>query len=179
MTSIKYVVITPARDEEKYLQKTIASMVAQTIIPLQWVIVNDGSKDRTLEFGEQASRSYPWIKIISRQNRGFRKAGGGVVETFYDGYALIKDLKYDFIVKLDGDLSFGPDYFEKCFNFFDTCPKIGIAGGEIFNFIDGQLIKETSVRFHVRGATKIYKKDCWDAIGGLLHAPGWDTLDEA
>ena len=93
-------------------------------------------------------------------------------------YKKLKFQDYDFIVKLDGDLTFDPDYFERLFCHFRENPKLGIAGGMIYYVINGTLKLEENPIFHVRGATKVYKKKCWDAIGGLLKVPGWDTLDE-
>jgi poly-beta-1,6-N-acetyl-D-glucosamine synthase len=173
-----YVVITPARDEEKYIEKTILSMVAQTVVPLEWIIVNDGSRDNTKEIVNRYAAQYPWIKAINRADRGRRKAGGGVVETFYAGYSSLTSKDWEFIVKLDADLLFSKDYFESCFRYFKENPKLGIAGGGIYHIIDGKMKLEEDHAFHVRGATKIYKKTCWDDIGGLIEAPGWDTLDE-
>jgi hypothetical protein len=82
------------------------------------------------------------------------------------------------MAKLDGDLSFSPDYFQKCFEHFREKPDLGIGGGEIYHDLEGRLKLESNPRFHVRGATKIYRRDCWEAIGGLWRAPGWDTIDE-
>src|SRR6202044_2769279 len=127
-----------ARDEEAHLEKTIESVAAQTIHPVEWWIVNDGSTDRTGEIIEEYSARYPWIHAVHRSNRGFRKAGGGVVEAFNDGYASIASREWDFIVKFDGDLSFGPDYFQKCFEYFGREPDLGIGGGEIYHVLDGR-----------------------------------------
>lgn len=174
----RYIIISPVRDEAEYIEKTLTSVIQQTIRPMEWVIINDGSTDNTGEIIDGYARQYPWIRAIHRVNRGFRKAGGGVMEAFYDGYSSITSLDYDFIVKLDGDLSFGADYFEKCFNEFDKNSKLGIGGGILGHMINGKFEIEKNPSFHVRGATKIYKKACWDAIGELIRAPGWDTLDE-
>jgi hypothetical protein len=100
------------------------------------------------------------------------------VDAFYRGYDALSTDNWEFIAKLDGDLSFQQDYFEKCFDQFHADPKLGVGGGDIYNLIEGRLELEKQPRFHVRGATKIYKRDCWEALGGLLAAPGWDTLDE-
>ena len=175
---VKYVIITPARDEEAFIEKTIASVAGQSILPLYWVIVNDGSRDRTGEIIDSYAAKYPWIIARHRPNRGFRQAGGGVVATFYDGYELLPTSDWDFLVKLDADLSFSADYFERCFAEFAADPKLGIGGGGIYHEEKGRLVLERNPRFHVRGATKIYKKVCWDALGGLMQAPGWDTIDE-
>jgi glycosyltransferase involved in cell wall biosynthesis len=177
---MKYVIVSPVRNEEKYLPFTIKSLVAQTIKPALWIVVNDGSTDRTGQIAEEAAQSNSWIKVVNRADRGFRQAGGGVVEAFYEGYYLIEKESWDYVIKLDGDLSFGPDYFEQCFARFDEDQKLGIAGGTICAEIDGVLEAESKndPMLHVRGATKIYRQDCWRAIGGLIHAPGWDTVDE-
>ena len=126
-----YVVVTPARDEAKYIPLTIASLAAQSIRPLRWVIVNDGSTDETGRIADEAARSHAWITVVNRVDRGFRKAGGGVVDAFYEGYRCVEDDAWDYLIKLDGDLSFAPDYFEKCFEHFDENPRLGIAGGTI------------------------------------------------
>jgi glycosyltransferase involved in cell wall biosynthesis len=175
---VTYIVISPVRNEEINLARTIESMIAQTVHPVEWFIVNDGSTDKTGDIAESYSRRHGWIKVIHRPDRGFRKAGGGVVDAFNEGYKHLKSKEFDFIVKLDGDLSFEPEYFESCFLAFQREPKLGIAGGTIYNVIDGQAILESCPAFHVRGATKIYRRECWEAIGGFWPAPGWDTMDE-
>jgi poly-beta-1,6-N-acetyl-D-glucosamine synthase len=174
----RYVIITPVRDEEKYLRQTIECVLNQTIKPLEWVIVDDGSSDRTGEIIDQYSVRFPWIRAVHRVNRGFRKSGGGVVEAFYDGYRALQSKEWEFIVKLDGDLTFSTNYFERCFAHFCGAPRLGIGGGEIYHSLDRKLKLEANPRFHVRGATKIYRRTCWDGIGGLWVAPGWDTIDE-
>jgi poly-beta-1,6-N-acetyl-D-glucosamine synthase len=173
-----YVVVTPVRDEEAYLASTIECVAAQTILPAEWIIVDDGSKDNTGKIIEEYASRYPWIRPVHRKDRGFRKAGGGVVDAFNDGYGAVTCKDWEFIVKLDGDLAFEPDYFEKCFDEFERDPKLGVGGGVICYVINGVKTFEEAPAFHVRGATKIYRKECWDGIGGFWPAPGWDTLDE-
>lgn len=175
---MRYVVITPVRDEENYIEGTIASILHQATPPLEWIIVDDGSSDRTGSIADRYAAQYPWIRVIHREDRGFRKSGGGVVEAFYAGYNSLEEKDWEFIVKLDGDLSFGPDYFAKCFEYFDRDQKLGIGGGEIAHDVEGALQVEQNPRFHVRGATKIYRRVCWETIGGLWPASGWDTIDE-
>jgi len=176
--SLTYVVISPVRDEMAHIEKTIQSMVAQTTLPTEWIIVNDGSTDDTRQIINRYAAKCAWIKAIHRENRGFRKSGGGVIEAFNEGYSALATSEWDFLVKFDGDLSFDTDYFEKCFKYFAVEPMLGIGGGDVYHDINGSLIVEKNPRFHVRGATKIYRKACWDALGGLIQAPGWDTLDE-
>ncbi|MBD3317467.1 MAG: glycosyltransferase, partial [Chitinivibrionales bacterium] len=142
------------------------------------VIVDDGSTDETGRIADNFARGVRWLQVVHRVDRGFREAGGGVIEAFDDGFAHIAMLEWDFIVKLDGDLSFGPRYFETLLDLFENEPSLGIGGGDVYSVKGGAVELERQPRFHVRGATKMYRRACWEAVGGLLRAPGWDTLDE-
>ena len=174
----RYVIITPVRNEASYLEENIASVVLQTIKPAEWVLVDDGSTDGTGAIVDQCAAQHAWIKVRHRHNRGFRFPGTGVMEAFYDGYHSLKTQDWEFLVKLDGDLTFGPDYFERCFDKFRRDPQLGIGGGVLYQNSDDQVKVEVNQAFHVRGATKIYRRACWDVLGGLLVSPGWDTVDE-
>lgn len=145
-----------------------------------WVIVDDGSTDDTAKLIDAAAREHSWIKAVHRPDRGFRKPAGGVIEAFYDGFKLVAEEPWDFLVKLDGDLSFEREYFEKCLGQFAADPKLGVGGGSIYSQVDGVTVEDSpgDPSFHVRGATKIYRRATWNAIGGLIQAPGWDSLDE-
>jgi glycosyltransferase involved in cell wall biosynthesis len=180
MSSPRYAVITPVRDEEQYLPQTIASMCAQTLKPWRWVVVNDGSRDKTGELIEVAAAQHAWISVVHRKDRGSRQAGSGVIAAFYDGYALVAQDNLDYVVKFDGDLSFAPDFFENCLREFDADSKLGIAGGTLCKLENGQMAPEFTAdpAFHVCGPTKIYRRECFEAIGGLIVAPGWDTVDQ-
>ena len=174
-----YVVVSPTRNEAQYLPLTIASMCAQTVKPWRWVLVDDGSSDQTAQLIDAAAAQHPWILAVHRKDRGSRVAGTGVIAAFYDGYALIADLPWDYVVKFDGDLSFSPDYFEKCLQEFDADGKLGIGSGTCCRLAHGVMEPEFAGEppFHVRGPSKIYRRACFEAIGGLLKAPGWDTVD--
>lgn len=176
----RYIIITPVRNEGDHLAKTIESVAGQTVPPALWVIVNDGSSDNTKQVAEAGAAKHSWIRTMDRPDRGFRKPGGGVIEAFYDGYAVAQSVPWDFLAKLDGDLAFEPDYFQKCLACFQADPKLGIGGGGVYSDVNGRLVYDSpgDPSFHVRGATKIYRRAVWEAIGGLLPSPGWDTLDE-
>jgi len=111
-------------------------------------------------------------------DRGSRLPGTGVMEAFYDGYHRLGSRDWEFIVKLDGDVGLEPDYFQHCFERFDDDPTLGMCGGRMYCVRDGNLKPEFHPAFHVRGPIKLYKRSCWEAIGGLITAPGWDTVDE-
>ena len=175
---IKYLVISPVRNEAEHIEKTIVSMLNQTIKPKEWIIVDDGSKDRTYDIIKKYSEEYEWIKIIHREDRGYAEPGRGVMEAFYAGYDNRACKDFDFIVKLDGDLSFDSTYFETLFKKFLENPKLGIAGGVCYIEKNGRLKLEEHPEFHVRGTTKVYRRECWEEIGGLIKHLGWDTIDE-
>lgn len=171
-------IVTPVRDEEAYLRLTVESIIQQTIRPAEYVIVNDGSKDRTRNIIDEYVKQYPWIRGVHREDRGFRKWGAGIIEAFYDGFYALTCQDWEFMCKLDGDLSFGPEYFESAFHKFAQNSKLGIGGGFLYHIENGQKVWERHPTFHVRGGAKIYRSACWEAIGGLWVGPGSDTVDE-
>lgn len=177
---VRYVVITPVRNEVRNLPRTIESFVGQTIRPAAWVIVDDGSTDGTSAIADEAAAKIDWIKVIHRKDRGFRQPGTGVVEAINEALEVTQSGEWDFFAKLDGDLAFAPDYMEACLAEFGKSPRLGIGGGVICREADGELVVESKgdPAFHVRGATKIYRRECWQQLGGLMKAPGWDTIDE-
>lgn len=194
----RYVVISPVRDEAQHLERTIQSMVRQTVSPVQWIIANDGSSDGTAAIIDQWASKQSWIEpvhlpdfrhsaqpaerqgadVLARSDRGMRARKAKEIDAFFKGYERISVPDWDYLVKLDGDLSFDPDYFEKCFAEFDDDVQLGVGGGVICNLINGEVHPEAAPQFHVRGATKIYRRACWQAIGGVIRGAGWDTLDE-
>ncbi|MCP4538177.1 MAG: glycosyltransferase family 2 protein [Chloroflexi bacterium] len=174
----KYIVITPVKNEAEFIEKLIQSIVQQTIKPREWIIVNDGSTDQTEEIVNKYVTKHSWIKLLNREDRGFRQRGKGIVETFYVGFEALTTQDYDFIVKLDGDLSFESTYFESLLLEFARNPKLGIAGGGLYEQPDGKKWVLYTVKNHVRGATKMYRRACFEAIGGLVPAMGWDGIDE-
>jgi poly-beta-1,6-N-acetyl-D-glucosamine synthase len=178
MSKRNYAIVSPVRDEEKYLPITIASVVSQSLRPSRWIIVDDGSKDDTWKIAKEAASANSWITAVNRMDRGFRRAGSGVMEAFYEGYRLVENEPWEFLVKLDGDLSFEADYFERCIAEFEADPKLGVAGGLVCVSLDGRVLSEyKDPPFHVRGPCKIYRRECWRQIDGLIRAPGWDTFD--
>jgi glycosyltransferase involved in cell wall biosynthesis len=174
----RYAIVTPARDEGKNIGATIQAVIAQTVRPQQWIIVDDGSSDDTRSIAEQYARQFPWITVLPRADRGCRKNGGGVIEAFNDGYTHVVNLPWDFIVKLDGDLTFPANYFEQCLQEFIDDSSLGIGAGALYNVTPQGHQFEPHPWFHVRGATKIYRRECWEQIGGLWPGAGWDTIDE-
>ncbi len=180
MKAVSYCIVTPVRNEEEHFGRTIDSVVSQTIRPARWIIVDDGSTDNTGRIADEAVKHHDWITVVHRKDRGTRRAGDGVMEAFNAGLRALGEESWQYLVKLDGDVSFEPNYFERCFGEFAADAHLGIGGGLICNVTNGSLVPESKFDppFHVRGATKIYKYECWQAIGGLVPAVGWDTVDE-
>jgi glycosyltransferase involved in cell wall biosynthesis len=174
---VKYVIITPVHNEEMYIRCTLDSVVSQKLLPEQWIIVDDGSTDNTAEIIQEFVKRHAWIKMVTLPVKGRREVGARVVRIFYEGYKLI-DTDYDFIVKLDGDLSFDSDYFERLLGKYVEDPRLGIAGGALYIPVGDQWRLEKVPVDHVRGATKVYRKACFDEIGGLPLVNGWDGIDE-
>ena len=173
----RFVVISPVRDEAKYLQKTIDSMVAQTVLPGKWVIVDDGSTDGTGAIAQRAAEQHPWIEVVHRADRGIRAVGPGVVEAFYDGYARLEGFDYDYICKMDGDVSFRQTYFERLLGLFEADPQLGSASGKCYCPHGGQLVEERIHDEMVMGGMKFYRRECFDQIGGLVREVMWDGID--
>lgn len=173
----RYVIISPVRDEEKYLPRTIESMISQTVQPTEYILVDDGSTDATARIIQDAAKSHPWIRYVRRPDRGERKVGPGVVEAFYDGYAAISSQEYDFIGKMDGDLSFGPRYFETLFEKFEKDRLLGGASGKLFLVLDnGELTPERHADEMVVGGMQFYRKKCFEDMGGFVRQVMWDGI---
>jgi len=177
MNARRYAVITPVRDEAKYIQSTIDSMVAQTALPKVWIIVDDGSSDETPQVVKRAACQYHWIRLHQRPDRGYRQVGGGVIEAFYDGLSLIDLDAFDYVCKLDGDLKFGATHFERLIGKFEADERLGSASGKCFDWTGRAWIPlRTNDRFSM-GACKFYRTTCFRDIGGFVHTVMWDGID--
>ena len=177
MSNLKYVVITAARNEADYIENTIQSLTAQTVLPLQWIIVDDGSTDATAEIASRAADKHDWIKVIRRGDRGFRNVGGGNVDAIYDGLENLAEVDYDLLSVVDADLRFGPDYFAVLLGKFKSNPKLGIGAGRVYDLIDGKERKLRSRPEITFGALKCWRRACFQEIGGIGRHPGWDGVD--
>ena len=176
--SRKYVLITPCRDEAKYARRTLDSVIAQSIPPTLWIIVDDGSKDETPEILAEYKAKYPFIRIIHREDRGFRKLGGGVIDAFYEGYDSINPDDFDYVCKLDLDLDLPPRYFEILMRRMESNPRIGTASGKPwFAGPDGRRISEMCGDENSVGMIKFYRVGCFKQMGGFVRELMWDGID--
>lgn len=176
---MNYIIVSPVKNEAKHIKNTLDSVMSQTIKPKEWVIVDDGSTDDTLAILKEYESKCSWIKIVENKTHDESRAGGSkVVRAFYKGYEFVKDKEYDFIVKLDGDLKLPDHYFETVIEHFNKDPKVGLSGGYVMNKIGDDLVQEGDISYHVRGAFKSVRKECFADIGGFKHVWNWDGLDE-
>ena len=169
-SGFQYVLVTPARNEEDFIELTIQSVVRQTVRPLKWAIVSDGSTDRTDEIVNRYTAQHEWIELVrmpERQERHF----AGKVGCFNAGFARVNHLDYDIVGSLDADISFEADYFEFLLQKFAADPKLGVAGTP-FNEGGATYDYRFSSTEHVSGACQLFRRKCFEAIGGYVSAKG-------
>jgi len=165
-----YVLITPARNEETFIEKTIKSVIHQTVAPLRWVIVDDGSTDRTVEIVEPYLESYPWIDLIRRPQRKERNFAGKV-NAFNEGLKRVQDLQFAFVGNLDADISFGPDHFEFLLEKLQGDKTLGVVG-TAYTQEDWDSTKDSfEGQVSVHGACQLFRRECFVDIGGYRANP--------
>ena len=175
---MKYYVVIPAHNESAFIRLTLDSLAAQTVLPKKVVVVNDHSTDNTAKIVLDFAKQHSWLSLVDNVSEAVHLPGSKVIQAFRKGLETL-DTQYDMIVKLDADLILPPDYFEIVLKAFDSDPKIGMAGGFAYVEKNGQWILENLTdKDHIRGAFKAYRKACFEQIGGLKPAMGWDTVDE-
>ena len=166
--TLNYVLISPVRDEAKYIRKTLESVVRQTVLPLKWVIVSDGSTDGTDEIVREYAAEHPWIELLRMPERKERHFGGKV-HAFNAGLEKVKQLAYDVIGNLDGDSSFDADYIEYLLRKFAENSTLGVAGTNYLEDSWSSALKH-DYRFanieDVTGQCQLFRRECFDEIGG-------------
>jgi poly-beta-1,6-N-acetyl-D-glucosamine synthase len=173
-----YVLVSPVKDEEKYIERTIQAVLEQTIRPYKWVIVDDGSQDRTRAIVEEYIPQFPWITVITLERGGGRQPGSGIIRAFNAGYEVVRDLDFDFVVKFDCDIDFPADYFEQLIARFQQDEKLGIASGIYLEENRGKWFPVKMPDYHAAGQTKMVRAKCFADVGGFIASRGWDTVDE-
>jgi glycosyltransferase involved in cell wall biosynthesis len=174
---IFYIVI-PAHNEEAFISLTLQSLISQTVLPTKIVIVNDNSTDKTAEIVLDFAKENPFITLVNKTSSAIHLPGSKVIQAFHKGFETL-DNEYDIIVKLDADLIMPNNYFEKIQTIFEKDSKVGMAGGFAYIEKNGDWILENLTdKDHIRGAFKAYRKECFEQIGNLKPAMGWDTVDE-
>jgi len=177
--SPRYIIVSPVKDEERYVELTLRSVIGQTLKPVLWVIVDDGSRDNTPEIIQRYLPTCPFIRLLRNPHAGVRQPGSAVIRAFKCGYESIGAGEYDFVVKLDCDLSFEKDYFENLLEKFMDDPQLGIASGVYLERREDGTWKEVVMpSYHAAGACKVLRRECFEEIDGFIAAAGWDTVDE-
>jgi glycosyltransferase involved in cell wall biosynthesis len=175
----QFVLITPARNEEKYLDATIQSVVNQTLKPLKWLIISDGSTDRTEEIVTQYADAYDFIELMALpavEQRNF----GSKVRAINNGFKDLQSLQFEYFGNLDADITLDEDYYERVIDAFQKNPRIGIAGGLIHDVIDGIPKAPIGSMDNVGCAIQMFRRQCYIDIGGYLplEKGGEDTIAE-
>src|SRR5947209_4805405 len=165
---MKYVLITPAHNEEAFIEKTLVSMVAQTVLPERWVIVDDGSTDQTAKTIQKYAERYPWIELVSRSQRKDRTFAGKV-HAFNAGLERLQGLRFEVIGNLDADLSFDAEYLGFLIGKFAEDPKLGVAGTP-FTEDGGYDTARDSFEGaqHVAGGCQLFRRQCFEEVGGYI-----------
>ncbi|MEZ5664495.1 MAG: glycosyltransferase family A protein [Burkholderiaceae bacterium] len=175
--SSTYVLISPCRNEAAYMRSTLDSIVSQSVLPTRWVIVDDGSTDETPAILQSYAERYPWIQIVTRQDRGHRSVGPGVIDAFYAGYKAIRPADYEFMCKLDLDLELPPCYFEILMQRMRDNPRIATCSGKAYVREGDGLVAERHGDDTSLGMTKFYRVSCFERIGGFVREVMWDGID--
>ena len=179
MTGHSYALISPCRDEARFMRRTLDSVAAQTLPPAVWVVVDDGSSDETPQILEEYSRTLPYLRVLRRANRGSRSVGPGVVEAFYAGLETLALDDYPYLCKLDLDLVLPRRYFELLVERMRAEPRLGTTSGKPY-FVrerDGALVPEVCGDEMSVGMTKFYRSACFREIGGFVREVMWDGID--
>lgn len=165
---LRYVLITPSRNEARFIEQTLKSVVRQTVLPSKWVIVNDGSTDATAEIASRYAEQHSWIEIVNCPIR-VKRHFAAKVEAFKAGLERVKEIEYEIIGNLDADVSFGPDYFEFLLSKFAQDSRLGVAG-TVFKEPSGYDSATDSFegQTHVAGACQVFRRQCFEEVGGYV-----------
>lgn len=177
MSDPRFLIISPCRNEADYMRKTLDSMVAQSLKPTLWVIVDDGSTDDTPAILAEYAAQHDWIRIVPKPDRGHRAVGPGVIEAFYVGMEAVDPTAFDYFGKLDLDLDLPPSYFENLIGRMEADPRIGTCSGKPYIRRAGVLVSEKKSDDMSVGMTKLWRRTCFEEIGGLVREVMWDAID--
>ena len=167
---LSYVLVTPARNEEKYIRRTLDSVTSQTKLPLKWVVVSDGSTDRTDAIIMEYQRRHGWIDFVKMPEHRDRQFAAKV-HCFDAGFERVADLDYDVVGSLDADISFEPDYFQFLLKRFSENPELGVAGTPFVEKGSQYDYRFTNIE-HVSGACQLFRRRCFEEIGGYVPIKG-------
>jgi glycosyltransferase involved in cell wall biosynthesis len=179
MKNIPYALITPAHNEQEYIEKTIESVVSQTVLPNKWVIVSDGSSDGTDAIVAKYTAKHGFIKLV-RIDRDATRNFGSAIRAINTGYEQLKGVEYDLVGNLDADVVLEPNYYQTILAKFQADPKLGLAGGLVCDRRWDKLDEEFTAADSVRGPIQMFRRECYEQIGGhtCIGMGGYDTVAE-
>jgi biofilm PGA synthesis N-glycosyltransferase PgaC len=175
--SLEYVIVTPARNEADNLPRLADSVLAQTLRPDRWIIIENGSTDDTLAIAERLSEAHPWISVLQTSGAAAPERGGAIVRALNSAIEALDPLP-EILVNVDADISFEPDYFARLIGAFEADPRLGIASGSAFEMHGGTWKQQHMTRGCVWGASRAYRRECLQAVVPFEPRVGWDGLDE-
>jgi glycosyltransferase involved in cell wall biosynthesis len=174
---IRYAAVTPARNEAEHLLRLADCLARQRVRPVAWIVVDNGSTDNTRAVAEGIARLHDWVRVVSIEGAIGMVRGGPVIRAFKAGLEVLGELP-EVVVKLDADISFGPDHFERLLAAFASDPTLGITSGSCWEFEDGAWRQRFTTRGAPRGAVRAYRRECLVAVSPLEERMGWDGIDE-
>ena len=163
-----YVLITPAYNESEFIEDTIRSVMDQSILPLKWIIVDDGSTDNTAEIIRQYANNHSLIEYCLRTRQPGQTYYGSNVYAILQGYELVKNEHYDYLAILDADIILCPDYYEQLFKRFKINPDLGIATGLYREKVNGVFVEANIDRMSTPKALQVFRRKCYEQIGGYI-----------
>jgi biofilm PGA synthesis N-glycosyltransferase PgaC len=179
VSELSYAAITPARDEVANLPRLARSLAAQTLRPHAWVIVDNGSRDGTLELAHDLAATHAWIRLLEIEGDARPARGAPIVRALHAGIDLLAPAGMpDVVVALDADISFRPDYFERLLEAFAADSSLGIASGSGWEEQGGRWCQRHVTGSTVWGASRAYRRECLQAVLPLEPRLGWDGIDE-
>jgi len=168
MVNNSYIVLTSAYNEENYLGAIIESMSKQVVLPLRWLILDDGSNDRTAVLAQDAAARNPFISVCSLPPRNVRTFQGKA-EALRLGYETLHHLPFGYVGILDADVTLPPDYYEGLLKKFEADARLGLAGGVLHEESSkGFKLLKSNARWSVSGPIQMFRRSCWEEIGGYL-----------
>ncbi|MEM6739070.1 MAG: glycosyltransferase [Pseudomonadota bacterium] len=174
----RYVLISPCRNEAVHMRRTLDAVLAQSVPPALWVIVDDGSTDETPDILAAYAERSSILRIVRCADRGRRAVGPGVIEAFYAGLATVDVADFDYLCKLDLDLDLPTTYFANLIAHMEADPHLGTCSGmPWFRSRSGRRVSEKCGPEMSVGMTKFYRRACFEEIGGFERAVMWDAID--
>jgi len=175
---VKLVLITPAFNEAALIEKTIESVLCQTILPRKWIIVDDGSTDRTSEIVRKYAERHEFINYLHRKKPEEQAYYASNVHAIMAGWQALQAETFDYLAILDADITLPDNYYEKILQCFDSDTGLGVASGIYENLIDGKLYKVLSDRRSTPKAIQVFRREVFESIGGFLPLKygGEDTI---